>query len=72
MKVREILWQVIFSGGSQKIKSYAFYPCSARFIRRCPMELDQVLKALSVPKRKAALLSGVGQGPPAGEERPFP
>lgn len=36
------------------------------------VELDQVLKALSVPKRKAALLSGVGQGPPAGRRETFP
>lgn len=36
------------------------------------VELDQVLKALSVPKKKAALLSGVGQGPLAGRRKTFP
>lgn len=36
------------------------------------VELDQVLKALSFPKKKAALLSGVGPGPVAKTEKLFP
>lgn len=45
-------------------------PCQVH--QTLSVELDQVLKALSFPKKRAALLLGVGPGPSSSKRKAFP
>lgn len=63
--------QVIFYPSSQNMRS-SLYPLLWQVHQTLSVELDQVLKALSFPKKKAALLSGVGPGTSSSKRRAFP
>lgn len=57
--VEKILGQVFFYPSSQNVGS-SLYPLPCQVHQTLSVELDQVLSFLSFPKKKAALLSGMG------------
>lgn len=68
---RRDIGQVIFYPSFQNMGSSLYLlPCQVH--QTLSVELDQVLKALSFPKKKAALLSGVGPGTSSCKRRAFP
>lgn len=69
--VEEILGR-LFSTQAPRMWGHPFTPLPCQVHQTLSVELDQVLKALSFPKKKAALLSGVGPGTSSSKRGAYP
>lgn len=61
-----------FSAQAPRMWGLSLYPLPCQVHQTLSVELDQVLKALSFPKKKAALLSGVGPRASSRRGKTFP
>lgn len=65
-------WRRLWSTHAPGIWGLSLLPPPCQVHQTLSVELDQVLKALSFPKKRAALLSGVGPGASSSKRKAFP